>query len=425
MSSNAMKYLSAIIAEGSMLAFVQAGQIDHLFSFSEFDKAAYECVRKHVKKYGKLPTVETVEKHADGVVMPQAPEAAAYYLDQAVATYTHRTMMQSMEKASALLKDKQAIEAHALMLDATMKLVATNHQQQVFDFRTARDLVIGNYKVKKAGDDYGLRLGWPTFDEMNGGLAKGDVLSLAGRPAQGKTWQLLYAAMHGWMEQGTKPPGEFPQSRLFVSMEMNIDAVFDRMAAMVAHIPFGHLKKAALSTTNYIKLKDGLTLVKGFTSNFWVIDGNLAATVDDIYALAKQLSPGAIFIDGGYLLKHPTEKDRYRRVAENSDLIKSMLAPLAPTAVSWQFAKTASKKKKEKDGKVGLEDIGYTDAIAQNSSIVLGMQEEENVETLNRRRIDILKGRNGESGHFYTAWDFAKMDFSEQVEEEVSELNFV
>ena len=100
---------------------------------------------------------------------------------------------------------------------------------------------------------------------------------------------------------------------------------------------------------------------------FYVVDGNLAATVEDIWALARQLKPDAIFIDGAYLVKHPKERDRYRRVAENAELMKSELAALAPTVCSWQFAKSAAKKNKKQGEKPDLEDIGYTDAIAQVS----------------------------------------------------------
>ena len=44
---------------------------------------------------------------------------------------------------------------------------------------------------------------------------------------------------------------------------------------------------------------------------------------------------------------------------------------------------------------------------------MLGLFEEENVETLKQRRVKILKGRNGETGEFHDHWDFDVMDFSE------------
>lgn len=60
-----------------------------------------------------------------------------------------------------------------------------------------------------------------------------------------------------------------------------------------------------------------------------------------------------------------TERDRFRRVAENADLIKQELASIAPTVVSWQFARSASKKNAKKGEEVTMDDIGYTDAIGQ------------------------------------------------------------
>ena len=55
------KFLSAVIAEGSVAALLQKGPVDHLFKASEID--AYTFVRSFVKQYQALPTLETVEAH--------------------------------------------------------------------------------------------------------------------------------------------------------------------------------------------------------------------------------------------------------------------------------------------------------------------------------------------------------------------------
>ena len=109
-------------------------------------------------------------------------------------------------------------------------------------------------------------------------------------------------------------------------------------------------------------------------------------------------------------------------MAENADLIKKQLAAIAPTVVSWQFAKTASQKNKKKGESATMDDIGYSDAIAQVSSIVLGIFEDESVDTVKRRRIDVLKGRSGETGSFVANWNFDTMDFSEVEGENVEDM---
>jgi DnaB-like helicase C terminal domain len=159
---------------------------------------------------------------------------------------------------------------------------------------------------------------------------------------------------------------------------------------------------------------------------FWVVDGNFKATVEDIWVAARQLKQDAIFIDGAYLLKHPTERDRYRRVAENADLIQQELSNIAPTVCPWQFSREAAKKIKNKGpDQVSLEDIGYSDVIGQVSSLVLGLFEGDSPETVKQRRIEILKGRNGEVGGFITRWDWVGMHFEEVLDEPIETLSFL
>jgi hypothetical protein len=72
-----------------------------------------------------------------------------------------------------------------------------------------------------------------------------------------------------------------------------------------------------------------------------------------------------------------------------------------------------------------MDDIGYSDAIAQASSIALGLFEEDSIETVHRRRVDILKGRYGEVGHFLVHWLWHPMDFGEHQEVAVAELQYL
>jgi replicative DNA helicase len=422
-------FLSALVAESSISNMLQFGEIEDLFKASEVD--AYQFVREFVKQYGKLPTPATIEAHTGETLVPHS-EPSAYYVDLMQARHIELTLKKGMKQASDLLlpENKDPDEALKSVTETCMQLISRKHAKQVLDFRHAYDLVTGDYASKWNGvDEKGLLCGWPTLDKATGGLVKGDVLSMCGRPGAGKTWQMLYAAHFGWnkagMEQLQNPDDETPdQSRMFVSMEMTVLAIAQRLAAMQAHVSSTKLKHAALGTTSKLKMKEALTVIQGFGAPFYVVDGNLAATVEDIWMLARQLKPAAIFIDGGYLVKHPSERDRFRRVAENSNLIKQNLAPIAPTAVSWQFAKTAAKKDKKKGEKVGLEDIGYTDAIAQDSSVVCGIFEDESIETEKHRVIDLLKGRSGETGRFKTRWDFEHMHFEEVEEQDVEDLQF-
>ena len=422
-----LQFISAVIAGSKEASLLEHGDIAHMFKGAEPE--VYSFVRSFLHDYGKLPTPETVTNHT-GVTLLAAPEPPAYYFDLMDARHVELTLKKVGKDMQDLLKPgfQKPHDALNTVSSAVIELMSIKYRQQVVDFRAMGDAVIKAYKQASPLSGgmlgSGLHFGWPTLDAMTGGAVPGDVISIVGRPAAGKTWQMLYAAHHGWAKAHGKEPeeGQNP-SRMFVSMEMGTLPIASRLAAMHTHIDAGKIKTGTLKTSIAKKLYASLYELPGYEYPFWIVDGNLAATIEDIWLMARQLKPGAIFIDGGYLVKHPTERDRYRRVAENAELMKKELAPIAPTVVSWQFAKTASKKKK--DEKVGLEDIGYTDAIAQVSSLVLGVLQPETVETVFERIIDILKGRNGEVGQFKTRWNFQNMDFSEATEVAVNDLQFV
>jgi replicative DNA helicase len=172
-----------------------------------------------------------------------------------------------------------------------------------------------------------------------------------------------------------------------------------------------------MTTKGYDKVFGELVKIEDHGSKFWIVDGNLTATIDDIWAIVRQLKPDAVFVDGAYLVKvqdkRLTKWDRIGYVAED---LKSKVATnlKVPVFASYQFNKQMLKKKDMTE--VGLDDIYGSDVIGQVSSVVLGVFDDPSVESLVRKRITLLKGRNGEVGSFEINWDFLNMDFSEVTE---------
>ena len=411
------KFVAALVADGKIATLLEFGKPQIMLTPTE--QPVYDFVADFAKQYGKIPDVATIEAHTDEEI-PEAGEPPEYYHDLLQMRWIERELKKSMKAAADLLgaNGKDPMQALETMRACVTGLIAHQQQHQLVDFRDAYDVIIPDYVSKYTAEaDSGLNVGWPTLDAMTGGLVRGDMLSFVGRIAHGKTFQMLYASHHGWKYQGA--------CQLFVSMEMKTLPIQQRLAAMEAHVPAMQVKNASLTSIGLGKLKGSLLQIKNAKSAFWVVDGNFTATVDDVHALARQLKPDSIWIDGAYLLKHPTERDRFKRVAENADLIKQMLADLAPTAASWQFSRTGSKKAKKKGETADIDDIGYTDAIGQVSSVVLGLYQPESIETTKSRDVQILKGRGGEVGKFRTYWDFVSMNFDEIVEELVEELSFV
>lgn len=377
--------------------------------FKEGELTLYEFILGHVHSFGAIPTEETIEDKLGDVLM-QAPEPIEFYLAETEKRYLQGELKKVAIGIQDNLQGQDPDKALHNALNRISELSIKQQRRSIIDFRDAADLIHAEYvAVKQMSDAVGVMFGWPTLDNMTGGLKGGDLCSIVGRPASGKTFMGLYTALHGW--QHTK------QLPLFVSMEMTNLAITQRLAAMNSHKPLTQLLKGMLSSKSYLSMYNLLLENKQKAKPFWCVDGNLTANVDDLVILCHQLHPSSVWVDGAYLLRHPNPRiGRWDRMTENAEGLKQRIATdlKTPVVASYQFSKEVSKKKKKgDDSKTGSEDIYGSDAVAQLSSVILGLFEEDTVETEIRRKINVLKGRNGEKGEFIINWNFHGMDFSE------------
>jgi replicative DNA helicase len=401
-----LKAVRRLCEEKSALHWHKAKLSEQLFK-GEYETEVFAWIQNHVTNYKSLPAIETLTQKFPEFKDIPTPEPSKYYLDLLDNRFAYESIDKANIDSQLILKnDPKAVPKALSVLKSTIDRIAhQQHRTRILDVgKEAPKMVLEEYhNVHDKGA--AIEFGWPTFDAMCGGAVAGDVISIVGRPASGKSFLSLYGALHNWRKG---------RNVLFASMEMNALTVAQRVAAMYSHTNLTQLKMSSYAQKPYNTFALGMKSMIAEEAKFYVLDGNLAAMVDDIYLLAAQLHCDAVWIDGAYMLKHDNPRlDRFTRVAENVERIKQVTTDLEiPTICSWQFNRQATQKKGTKQ-KAGLEDIGYSDAIGQISSVVLGLMQEDSVETINQRLIDVLKGRSGETGQFSINWQFANMDFSE------------
>ena len=343
----------------------------------------FKACEDHIKSYGVLPSRATLGEFgwAD---LEQTHEPAQFYADRVYERFLHYKMKEALETVQNQLNSDQPFEAMETMIHQSLELTRSRYRNRMINFATdGMDVIAAEFKKKKLqGDDYGLRLGWPSFDNLTDGLSGGDLVTFVGRPASGKTYLLLYAASRAWIDND--------KAVLFISMEMKPLPIVQRLAALNAKKPITALKKAELSTAAEADLFEKMAAYKD-KAPFYVVDGALTATMADIIGMARQLKPQVVFIDGAYLVRADNPKlQRWDRTSEVLEAAKSQLAeaPNIPVVISFQF-------NREVKGKAvgGLENIAYTDAVGQLSSVVLGLglgEDADSVESIYTRHVEIL-----------------------------------
>lgn len=411
-----LKLIASIVQhEVNPLQFQRLGLSKDLFSGEE-EKGLFLELESHISKYGVVPTEDTAIEM--GIDLSLDLEPPSYYLSKVESRALHQKVKKALLSSQESLKSREPEEALTILTDLVYSQIQHKYKNTLVNFtKEGHDLIKSDYVTRMLmGDMYGVRFGYDYLDSMTLGLTEGDLAAIIGRPAQGKTYQMLHMAHYNWFHQKKVP--------MFVSMEMKPLPLAQRLTAMHTHKPISHLKKSELSTSSYKGMLNVLSKISGTERDFWIVDGNLTARVQDIEVLAHQLKPDVILVDGAYLLKASKNfSSNWERIADTCEAMKQRIASDLgiPTIASYQFNRAAVDSK----SKGGLEHIAGADVIPQIASIVLGNYQEEGVETLKERLIKILKGRNGETGEFRIRWFFDEMsdknkfmDFSEITKEE-------
>lgn len=416
------KYFCALLRAATGLNdYLTQNPPDYLFKSSK-EAQLSGFIRAHVMEHGKLPAETTIAEELGYKLPADVDEPSGYYLSKLNEAHVHHELKRSLLATQDELNraDSDPLRALELLRGDVLNLHTQSSGQRIVNYaKDGADIIESEYSAKKAlKDDHGLMLGWPSFDNMAGGLSAGDVVSIVGRPAMGKSWLLLYTALASWKKHQRVP--------LFVSMEMKPLHIIQRLAAMDTTLNLSDLKMAQVSDNKFKSVLKHLR-ENAKKPDYWIVDGAMMSTIDDIVANCRQFRPSALYLDGGYLVRTHTNTraSRWEKVAEVAERLKGDVAEALniPVIVSYQFNRQAVKKKDDP----GLEDIAFSDVIAQVSSVVLGLTQDESVETKKRRRVSILKGRNGESGEFFIRWEFKQypmLDFCEVDVDDQSDFSY-
>lgn len=411
--SYAKRLLTALLAQQDLKAYLGYGDMSAFFELDPVGQPAFMFVQSYIEKTGQLPSIDLVE--AESAINFTVEDAAPEWLhEKAFEEHVKRRLKLALNEANAQFNDTP-LNALKLIGEAVTTLEMIALAPQVSNFKNAIDELWPYLLHKWNPENVLVSFGWGYLDHQTGGLEAGDMVGIVGQPGRGKTWFLLWIALHIWRT--------LKQPVVFVSMEMSKEQILERLAAIYTEVgmdffKFGQAPNLFMKGKKGTKqqVKEMLQALKDSDlPDFIVVDGNITADVDDVISVARQYKPAVVLIDGAYALDNERAKGIYDAVTLNVKALKRRLAaPLGiPVLCTWQFENLKKLKKGERPT---MDNIGYSRAIQEYSSILLGLFEQDdpsNVENLFQRTVHILKGRGGQVGVFNARWDFHKMNFGE------------
>lgn len=244
----------------------------------------------------------------------------------------------------------------------------------------------------------GIQTGFSRLDQMTGGLQRGDLIVIAGRPSMGKTAFALNLAHHA-------ATAKQQVSVALFSLEMSRASLITRMLCSAGHVDFAKQRAGYLNTDEKTRLR--LAADKLAKARLFIDDGP-ANTIMDIGAKLRRLRADQgvdlCVIDYlGLIPAHRKTDNRVRELGEITRYLKLMVAKELHIPVVLLSQLSRAPEIRPGDHRPMLSDLRESGDIEQDADVVALIYREEiykpNEEALRGlAELIVAKQRNGPTG---------------------------
>lgn len=333
---------------------------------------------------------------------------ASYYAERIRECSKRRGIVALMRKAKELIDGPidavlEAIEAGLVELQG----------QDRRDLRMLRDLLdpameLIQERYKLQGRPPGIETGFRRLDAPLGGLRKGNLVIIGGRPSMGKTALALSMALH--MATHDVRVG-------FFSLEMSAEQLVIRALASIGRINSQSLASGRMTEADFAKILDaGSVLQRAMV----VIDDtpNIAlALLKNRARRMKRFGVDVVFVDYLTLIRHGDARTpRWERVGDVSKNLKQLARELdIPIVALSQVGRDAE------DRMPTLSDLRQSGEVEEDADVVLLMHRDRKAaedEQDYTTQIDIAKNRHGATQMMELVFLPTYVSFEEKFETE-------
>ena len=340
--------------------------------FSDYQEE-FNFIQQHLRKYGTVPDEVTFLTKFPEFDIIKVEESDSYLIDALFEDRNKRMLARVFNKVRELLNVGKVEEAMNTYMAASSDVVKATHLEAV-DILSDTSRYDAYIERTEDYNKYYVKTGIKELDDIIGGWDRKEELALiAARTNVGKSWMLLKVAIAA-AEQGLRVG--------LYSGEMTENKVGYRIDTLISHISNGKLIHGDASIQNDYKryLENLSTKVSG---SIKVLTPKMIGTTPGVTALRAFIEKeklDMLCIDQHSLLEDDRgARDPVQKAANISKDLKTLqvLKQIPIISVS-QLNRTAV------NSEIGLDasHIAQSDRIAQDSTVILGLEKKDNVMTM-------------------------------------------
>lgn len=395
-------FRKALREEGALWKLEQIG-IKRQYLLKDVQRA-WVFVEDFLRKNQELPSDEVICFQMDWDDTPL--EEFPVTLQFAAEVVRRRTVEQKLNATvDAVQRELSKGTDHVFEAQRVLLEMADDIRGLGEDGLTATNLfdlypeVLVNYDQYKAGD-IGITTPWETMTVHTLGFQMGQCVFFCARPQTGKTWALLLNCLHVY---------ELGYRVLLITPELTEVETAERTACIQTGTSYSRFTRGELDEWSERRMRDAIVEFQG-RKGFWVADSTMQFNKKEVEALIAQYDPDVIAVDSVYCFGEGRNRnDRIQNVvpwliqtARNQGRLRLVLA-------TSQMNRSATTPET-----TTMENIYGSDAIGQDSHLVYGLFQSEEMYRDNQMGMTQIKVRRGtRHDPFYCHWDLDEMKFGE------------
>lgn len=374
-----LQFLNKLITTGDTSILLMNNLTDDFFSDY---KEEYRWLKSHIDQYGNCPDMITfLSKFPDFDVI-EVNETTRYLVDELYQDYNKRKLAAVFNRVRDLINQDKIDEAMKLYTTAASDVVKSTHLDSVDIFQ---DTSRYDAYVDRCSDfdKYYIKTGFKELDALIGGWDRYEELgTIVARPGIGKSWVLHKIAVSA-AEQGLRVG--------IYSGEMSENKVGYRIDTLISHISNSAIMRGngdvSVDYRRYIE-----ELPSRFKGTIKVLTPamiNGAASVTALRAFVEKEQLDILCVDQHSLLE---DDRRARNPVDKAANISRDLKNLQVLKQIPIIAVSQQNRDMTTEGP-STANVAQTDRIAQDSTVLIFLEQKDNVLTLN-----LVKARDSVNG---------------------------
>jgi replicative DNA helicase len=396
--------ISKIISTGQLEEAIARGVRADLFADEEC-QAMFNYITGHARRYKSPPSLAAVKTDQPDFEWELVQDPLEYLIDKFLTLAKRRFAQEMVVELAQLTEDPEAgpnLDLH--FLEVSRKLATLVPSAEIARFSDMDKRIEDYEKRVKEGRKTGIPFGFPTLDQVTGGIQPHEFVTIAGFSGLGKSTLLMVIAFNAWVA-GYTP--------LYISLEMEKNAILRKFDAMAAALDYTKCKQLELEADQIAAWKDTAKRIREMTQDIPVIDNIRGCSPDHIFAETVRHKPDLVVVDYLSLMR----SGRPSRGMSMWQSLTEITQDLKQNARTLKIPILAAAQTNRAGGKDGaeLDNIGYSLSVVQDSDIVIGLYADEMMKEQKEMELRVNKNRDGRLVKFKAIWDYDDMNFREKI----------